>query len=131
MYGGDDVMLYKISNGAITLGNKNILEEINFEIKNNEHVALVGKNGCGKTTLLKGIIGDVELEEGIGEIDFNVTSFGISKIGYIRQDAIMDENITMLDEILKAYIDILDVEKKLSSLEKVLESKYDDKLLNK
>ena len=124
-------MLYKISNGAITLGSKTILEEINFEIKNNEHVALIGKNGCGKTTLLKGIIGDVELEEGIGELDFNVTSFGILKIGYVRQDAIMDENITMLDEILKAYIDILDVEKKLSSLEKVLESKYDDKLLNK
>lgn len=124
-------MLYKIVNGAVTLGNKTILEEINFEVKNQEHVALVGRNGCGKTTLLKAIIGDVELEKGLEDVDLAVSSMGISKVGYIRQDAIMNENITMLEEILKAYEDILKVEKKLESLEKDLESKYDEKLLNK
>ena len=106
-------MLYKIINGSVTLGNKTILEEINFEVKNNEHVAIVGKNGCGKSTLLKAIIGDIELDKGLGEEDLGVIKLGISKLGYIRQDAIMDNSITMLDEILKAYDDILVVEKKL------------------
>ena len=124
-------MLYKIVNGAVTLGNKTILEEINFEIKNQEHVGLVGRNGCGKTTLFKAIIGDIELDKGLEDIDFAVTNLGIKKIGYIKQDAIMDESITMIDEILKAYEDILDIENKLKSLEKELDTNYDDKLLNR
>ena len=124
-------MLYKITNGAVTLENKTILEEINFEIKNQEHVGLVGRNGCGKTTLLKAIIGEIELERGLDDNDLVVTSLGISKLGYIRQDAIMDENNTMLEEILKAYEDILEVERRLKKLEKELENCYDERLLNK
>ena len=88
-------MMYKIVNGAISIKNKTILEEVNFEIKNNEHIALVGRNGCGKSTLLKAIIGELEFEKGIGEDELAVTSLGISKIGYIRQDAIMKDDITM------------------------------------
>lgn len=124
-------MLYKIVNGAVTLGNKTILEEINFEIKSQEHVGLVGRNGCGKTTLLRAIYGDVELEKGLEDIDFVVNSLGIDKVGYIRQDAVMDDNITMLDEILKAYDDILQVEKRLRRLENDLQNDYDEQLLNK
>ena len=124
-------MLYRIINGSVTLGNKTILEDINFEIKNNEHVALVGRNGCGKTTMLKAIIGDVDLEKGLLDVDFSVNSLGISKIGYIRQDAILDDNITMLDEILKAYNDVIAVERKLKNLEKDLENIKDDNLLDK
>lgn len=124
-------MLYKIINGSVTLGNKTILEEINFEVKNNEHVAVVGKNGCGKSTLLKAIIGDFELDRGLGEEDLEVVKLGISRLGYIRQDAIMDNSITMLDEILKAYDNILVVEKRLEKLEYDLKNNYDEKLLNK
>ena len=116
-------MLYKIVNGAVTLGNNTILEEINFYIKDKERVGIVGRNGCGKTTLLKAIIGDYEFEKGLGEDDFSVTSLGINRFGYIRQDAIMDEDITMLDEILKAYEDILEVERKLKRLEDELKEK--------
>ena len=124
-------MLYKIINGSVTLGNNTILEEINFEVKNNEHVAVVGKNGCGKSTLLKAIIGDIELDRGLGEEDLEVVKLGISRLGYIRQDAIMDNGITLLDEILKAYEDILEVEKRLEKLENDLKNNYDEKLLNK
>lgn len=124
-------MLYKIVNGSITLGNNTILEEINFSIKNKEHVAIVGRNGCGKTTLLRSIIGELELDKGISEEEFSVTSLGIKRIGYIRQDAIISNNITMIEEILKAYEDILLVEKRLEKLEKELSVKYDEKLLNK
>ena len=100
-------MLYRISNGSVTLGNKTILEDINFEVKNNEHVAIVGRNGCGKTTLLKAIIGDVLLDSGLMEGDVSVNSLGVDKIGYVRQDAIEKKDVTLLDEILKAYSDIL------------------------
>jgi len=124
-------MLYKIVNGAITLGNNTILESINFEIKTGEHVSVVGRNGCGKTTLLKAINGDIEFETGLDDDDLKVTSLGISRVGYIKQDAIMDCDITMLDEILKAYQDILEVEKRLEKLEYDISLKYDENLLNK
>jgi len=124
-------MLYKIINGSVTLGNKTILEEINFEVKTQEKVAIVGKNGCGKSTLLKAIIGEEELDKGLGEEDLDVIKLGISRLGYIKQDAIMDNGITMLDEILKSYSDILEVEKKLEKLENNLKNNYNEKLLNK
>ena len=65
-------MNYKIINGAISYGAETILEEINFEIKENDKIAIVRKNGSGKTTLLKSIIDKEMLEEGIGEEKFEV-----------------------------------------------------------
>lgn len=124
-------MLYKIVNGAVTLGNKTILEEINFEVKNQEHVAIVGRNGCGKTTLLRAIIGELELEQGISEEDFVVTKLGNFNIGYVRQNAIIEDNITLLEEILKAYQNILKIEKQLEKMTFELENHYDEKLVNK
>ena len=51
-------MLYQIANGCVRFGADTILEHINFEIRNNEKIAVVGRNGCGKTTLLKLIAGE-------------------------------------------------------------------------
>ena len=56
-------MLYQINNGAVAFGDDVILHDINFEIRNTEKIAVVGRNGCGKTTLLKLISGEVELEK--------------------------------------------------------------------
>ena len=55
-------MLYQISNGAVAFGDDVILHSIDFEIRNTEKIAIVGRNGCGKTTLLKLISGEVEME---------------------------------------------------------------------
>ena len=55
-------MNYKIINGAISYGAETILEEINFEIKEKDKIAIVGNNGCGKTSLLKAIVNNEILE---------------------------------------------------------------------
>ncbi|MEI3188085.1 MAG: ATP-binding cassette domain-containing protein [Lachnospiraceae bacterium] len=44
-------MLYQIVDGSVSLGGKTILSHINFEIRGNEKIAVVGRNGTGKTTL--------------------------------------------------------------------------------
>ena len=54
-------MYYKISHGSVTLGNNTVLEDINFCVKDNEKIGIVGRNGCGKTTLLKAIVGEYEI----------------------------------------------------------------------
>lgn len=123
-------MLYRIYNGAVTLGNKTILEDIRFEVKNKEHVAVVGKNGCGKTTLLRAIAGEIPLEDGLLEEPLSVTKLGNPRIGFMHQNATLDESITLLDEILKAYDDILSVENRLEKLSMKMEKEYQDKVFN-
>ena len=54
-------MLYQIKNGAVELGANRVLSNIDFEIRGNEKIAVVGRNGCGKTTLLNLILGKVDL----------------------------------------------------------------------
>ena len=58
-------MNYRIVNGSISYGAETILEEINFEIKEKDKIAIIGRNGAGKTTFLNAIIDNDILEEGI------------------------------------------------------------------
>ena len=49
-------MNYRIVNGSISYGAETILEEINFEIKEKDKIAIIGRNGAGKTTFLNSLI---------------------------------------------------------------------------
>ncbi len=109
-------MLFKIVNGAVSIGATDVLEEINFEIKDKEKIAVVGRNGAGKSTLLKVITGEVELSDGIGEEKRNLISSGQTTVGYLKQNPFRDESATMLDEVLRAYEDIISLEKRIESL---------------
>ncbi|MEE1075057.1 MAG: ATP-binding cassette domain-containing protein, partial [Acutalibacteraceae bacterium] len=46
-------MQLKIQNGAVDLSGERILSSVNFEVNDSSRIAVVGRNGCGKTTLLK------------------------------------------------------------------------------
>ena len=122
-------MNYKIVNGAISYGADTILEEINFEIKEKDKIAIVGKNGCGKTTLLKSIVDSEMLEEGIGEDKFGIYKQGTPTIGYLKQIEFEDPNSTFLQEVLKSYQDIISLEKKINDLQNRLQTQTDDKLI--
>ena len=115
-------MEYKIINGAITFGANTILEEINFEIKNNDKIAIVGRNGSGKTSLLKAIVDNDMLETGLGTEDLQVIKIGKPTIGYQQQHAFSDLNVTLIDEILKNYAAIIKLENKIKKLERDLET---------
>ncbi len=119
-------MLFKISNGAVSFGADTVLERIDFEIRDREKVAIVGRNGAGKSTLLKCITGEVPMEEGTGETAFSVTKAGNPIVGYLKQIAFTDDSVTMLDEILKVFKPILDIEDKMAKLVKELEANPDD-----
>ena len=122
-------MNYRIVNGAISYGAETILEEINFEIKEKEKIAIVGRNGAGKTSLLKAIINNEMLEEGIGEEKFGIYKQGSPKIGYLRQIEFENTNNTMLEEILKVYEPIIKLEEKISKLEAKLQEESNDELI--
>ena len=81
-------MIYQIHNGAVMYGAETILKNINFEIKNNkEKIAIVGRNGCGKTTLLKLICGEIELVKRDSDEDIYIAKTGNPRIGYLKQMA--------------------------------------------
>ena len=121
-------MNYRITNGAVSFGADTILEEINFEVKGKEKVAIVGRNGSGKSTLLKSIVNNELLSEGIGTEKFNIYKEGNPQIGYLKQIDFEDDNITMLDEILKVYKDIIHLENKIENLVKTMQIDSSEKL---
>ena len=121
-------MNFRITNGCVSYGAETILEEINFEVKGKQKVAIVGRNGAGKSTLLKAIINNELLTEGIGEEKFNIYKEGNPVIGYLKQIDFEDDNITMLDEILKVYKEIIDLENKIESLVKRMQEDSSEEL---
>ena len=117
-------MNFKITNGSVEYGAETILEEINIEIKDKEKIAIIGRNGAGKSTLLKAIINNDLLTQGIGEEKFNIYKEGNPVIGYLKQMEFEDDQITMIDEILKVYKPITNLEQKI---EQIVEKMQTDK----
>lgn len=109
-------MLYQISNGAVELGAELILKNINFEIRNTEKIAVVGRNGCGKTTLLKLIAGEAELLKRDSDEDVFIARSGNPEIGYLKQMAFEDYTLTVDEEIRKVFRPILAMQERLEYL---------------
>ena len=117
-------MNFKITNGSVEYGAETILEEINIEIKEKEKIAIIGRNGAGKSTLLKAIINNDLLTQGTGEEKFYIYKEGNTVIGYLKQMEFEDDQITMIDEILKVYKPITNLEQKI---EQIVEKMQTDK----
>ncbi|MFR8340289.1 MAG: ATP-binding cassette domain-containing protein [Eisenbergiella massiliensis] len=96
-------MLYQICNGAVRFAAETVLEHINFEIRNKEKIAVVGRNGCGKTTLLKLIAGEVELSKRDSDEDIYIARAGKPVIGYLKQNAFEDDSLTMEQEVREGF----------------------------
>ena len=122
-------MNYRIVNGSISYGAETILEEINFEIKEKDKIAIVGRNGSGKSTLLNAIVDNSMLEEGIGEEKFNVYKQGNPIIGFLKQMEFEDSSTTLIEEILKVYEPILNLENKIARLANEMQDNTNQKLI--
>jgi len=118
-------MLLKITNGCVAFGANTILCGVYFEINKGEKIALVGRNGCGKTTLLKLMVGEYELTRlDVGEPS-SVVMVRNTTIGYLQQVTFEDETVTLEDEVKRAYKDLLDMERRIEELLKDLERDHD------
>lgn len=95
-------MLLQIQDGTLHAGAQTVLSHFDFEIRGTEKIAVIGNNGCGKTTLLRLLAGELSLERN----DKNqsrgmVTSRNLS-IGLLSQQAFSDTSLTVEEELLKA-----------------------------
>ena len=118
-------MQFKITNGAFSYGGNEILKNIEFEIKDKEKIAVVGRNGCGKTTLLKIISGELELDRD-NSFNTQMIKAGIKEIGTLSQIAFSDNSLTLIEEIRSVYSDIINLKFEIEELSRELENNHSE-----
>jgi len=84
-----------------------LFKNISFDINSKDKVAIIGKNGTGKSTLLKMILGEVNIDS--GDIHKNQKA----KIGYLSQNVISSTENTLFDEMLQVFKHLLSFEERI------------------
>ena len=102
---------------------ENLLEGLSFEIQEGERVAILGRNGCGKTTLLKILTGEMDYDD--GEVFVNPNK----RVGLISQIPRFPEGFTVEDVLRSAFREVLAAKKKMEMLEQEMAKAVTDALL--
>ncbi len=109
-------MIYMQINGlSKSFGSEEIFSNIKMEIKDQDRVAIVGRNGTGKSTLLKIIAGELSYDEGEIIKPKDLT------IGYLAQHMELESGKTIWDEMIEVFQPLLEMEKRLRILEQKME----------
>ena len=122
-------MRIRISHANVQFGGDVILQDINFEVRDNEKIAIVGRNGCGKTTLLKLIAHDIGMSNIDSDEECGYETAGKQEIGFLRQINFTDTGITVGDEIKKVFEPIFECERRMRELEENMKSSDDASIL--
>lgn len=122
-------MRYQIKHALVQYAANTILEDVNFEIHDREKIAVVGRNGCGKTTLLKLIAGDIHMNNLDSDEECGITMAGKQEIGFLRQISFSDVEATVEEEIKKTFAPVFACEKRMAELEKLMQDEGDSPAL--
>lgn len=120
-------MRYQIRHALVQYGAETIIEDVNFDIHDHEKIAIVGRNGCGKTTLLKLIAGDITMANIDSDETCGISMAGSQKIGYLRQISFEDQEISVENEILKVFEQVFACERRMKELTDIMETDHDQK----
>ena len=102
---------------------ENLLQGLSFEVQEGERVAILGRNGCGKTTLLKILTGEMDYDD--GEVFVNPHK----RIGLISQIPVFPAGFTVEAVLRSAYRDLLAAKRKMEELEQKMGESVSDELL--
>src|ERR1044071_594220 len=103
--------LVVVNNISKSFGQDDILAEIGFRLEWGQKLGLVGRNGCGKTTLLRILTGQMEADK--GTVNY---ARGI-RFGYLRQEQMVEHGWTVFHEAEDAFAPVLAMETRLRELE--------------
>lgn len=124
-------MQIKITNGVVDLSGSPVLKKVDIEINTESRIGIVGRNGCGKTTLLRLLGGELEISKDMPEINSSHIVSGKPVIGTLNQMSFKDNSISMLEEIRSAYSDIINMKAQIDELQKELEHSPSDEKISK
>jgi ATP-binding cassette subfamily F protein 3 len=103
-------MILEVSHVSKAFNGDEVLKDVTFHINEHSKTALVGKNGCGKSTIIKMLAGEYSPDSGSIILKKDTTT------GFVMQNQTFDSDRTIYDEMLAARQDILELEKKLSDI---------------
>jgi len=102
--------MFTILNLTVQFSGNELFSQITFNVNPNDRIGLVGKNGAGKSTMLKIIAGQMEPETG------NIVIPDGKTVGYLPQEMFPDSHKTIFDETLTAFEELNRLEKKIEVL---------------
>jgi ATP-binding cassette subfamily F protein 3 len=111
--------MLNIHNLSVSFGGEFLFEEVTFRLGSGDRVGLVGKNGAGKSTMLKILAGDFKPDSGQIATEKEV------RMGFLRQDIDFELGRTVLEEAYEAFTDIKIVERKLEEVNHQLVTRTD------
>lgn len=116
-------MLITVDHLDFSYGVQEIFHQVNFSVKENEKIGLIGPNGSGKTTFFKLLTGELDPEGGSIH-----TKSGLS-YGYLKQEAFLDQKGTLHDILLNIFSDLLAMEDQMAHLQDKIDLQNGDEQL--
>ena len=116
--------LVQVNEVGVSFAGFNLLKGISFNIDQDSRIGLIGRNGCGKTTMMKIIKG--ELEPSFGSVNYASTT----KIAYLKQVNTLTLSATLYDSVLDSRKDFIKKQKRLQKVREKLSHDHSDENLN-
>ena len=111
--------MISINNLSVEFSAKSLFDNINYVINPKDKIALVGKNGAGKSTMLKIIAGIQHPTSGSVSVPADIT------IGYLPQQMLLSDTLTVAEEARKAFSHIDEMQRRLDAMNAQLASRTD------
>lgn len=111
--------MISVDNLAVEFGGQSLFSDVSFTINPNDKIALMGKNGAGKSTMMKIIAGEQKGSRG------NVRFPKDAIIAYLPQHLLTEDNCTVFEEASKAFAHIFSMRDEMETLNKALETRTD------
>ena len=111
--------MLNIHNLSVSFGGTYLFEEVTFRLGAGDRVGLVGKNGAGKSTMLKILAGDFKPDSGVIATEKEV------KLGFLRQDIDFEQGRTVLEEAYQAFEEIKRAEFRIEEINHQLATRTD------
>lgn len=120
------MLILDVNKLAKNFGYEQLFEDVSFTLNEGESVAIVGPNGCGKSTILKIIAGLETADKGTVNLKKG------AKVAYLDQlGSTIDDDRTVYEVLKDAFIEINAVEKQLKEYEQKVNTEYNEKVLEK
>lgn len=104
---------------AVEFSGKTLFSDVSFSINEDDKIALMGKNGAGKSTMMKIIAGETKPNKG------GIRTPQGTKIAYLPQHLLTDDDCTVFEEASKAFGHIFEMKAEMDELNKALETRTD------
>jgi len=111
--------MLNVHNLSISFQGDDLFKNISYRVGSKDRIGLIGKNGAGKSTMLKILSNEMEGDTGEIATDKDL------KIGFLKQDIDFEEGRTVLEETYEAFIDIKIIEKKIENINDKLSNSKD------